>query len=215
MRPSATLLASLLCALFALPARADDGPASRSEIAHDLRIYYGGERASAYFVLAFGAASAGAGAYLLTRKTDFSRGMGWPLLGLGAVELIGGISYAFTVDAEVAHYEAALARDPKAFRDEELAHIEGTTRRFVYYRAFELGLAVVGAGLLGYGLAADHDVYKGVGTGLVAVGLPFFVMDSLNNARAQWYAGRLRALDPTLSISIGDGSGALVLSGRF
>jgi hypothetical protein len=212
VRPSAPL-AALVCLLLAAAARAD--APSPAELNDDLLTYYGGERASAYFVLGFGLASAGAGGYLVTRHDDFSRGLGWPLLSLGAIELLGGIGYAFTVSHEIAHYQAALATDPKAFRDEELAHIEGTTRRFGFYRAAELGIAVVGAGLLGYGLAADRDVYKGVGSGLMIVGVPFFVMDTLNNNRAQWYLGRLRAYQPTIGVSFTGHTAALAVSGTF
>lgn len=171
---------------------------SQSEIGESMRSYYGGERASAYIVTGLGAASIGAGAYLVTRDSDFARGMGWPLLGLGVLEGIGGLFYAFQVNAEIDHYEAALARDPATFRDEELAHLAGTRSRFIYYRLTELALTLAGAGIATYGFAANRDVYKGVGLGLASVGIPFLIIDTINDARLDRYIDDVRTFQPVV-----------------
>ncbi len=189
------------------------GP-TRDEIDSSLRSYYGGERTSAYVVTGLGAISVGAGAYLVTRDSDFARGMGWPLLGLGALEAIGGIFYAFQVGAEIDHYEEVLGRDPAAFKNEELAHVEGTASRFVYYRLAELALTLAGAGIATYGFAANKDVYKGVGVGLASVGVPFLIIDTINNARAERYADDLRRFEPVAAPGPG-GSFGFSLRGTF
>ncbi len=180
-------------------AHAEDVPQAQS-IATDLHTYYGGERASAYFVAVLSVLSASAGSVLVTRGTDFTSGLGWPLIGLGALEGIGAIIYAFQVGAEIRHYETALAHDPGAYRREELAHIHGTSSRFVFYRLTELGLFLGGVGVASYGFAAGSDTWKGIGVGVASIALPFLIIDTINNGRAGRYEDHLRGFDPSATI---------------
>jgi hypothetical protein len=181
-------------------AHAEDPPPTQS-IATDLHSYYGGERASAYFVAVLSVLSVGAGSVLVTRGTDFTSGLGWPLIGLGALEGIGAIIYAFQVGAEIRHYETALAHDPGAYRREELAHIHGTGSRFVFYRLTELGLFLGGVGVASYGFAAGSDTWKGIGVGVASIALPFLIIDTINNGRAVRYEDHLRGFDPSPTVS--------------
>ena len=186
-------------------ARADDRlvpaapPVSRHEILQDLDSYYGGEAVSAYVVIGLSVISVGTGSVLVTRSGDFARGFGWPLLTLGALEGPGALFYAFQVGAETRHYEAALAHDPTEFQQEERAHIQGTTRRFIFYRLTELGLTLGGAGVAIYGFASNRDVWKGLGLGVASIGLPFLIIDSVNNVRAARYGDALNNFDPQVA----------------
>lgn len=162
----------------------------------DLRGYYHGEEIAAYVIGGTGAAAAATGAYLATRSDDLSRGLGWSWIGLGGLEAIGAVFYALQVDGEITHYESELARDPGAFRAEETDHIAGTSRRFVYYRAVEIGLTLTGAAIAGYGLASRRDAWTGAGLGVGSLALPLVVIDAFNDARAGRYLERVRAFDP-------------------
>jgi hypothetical protein len=166
----------------------------------DLRGYYHGEEIAAYVIGGTGVAAAGAGSYLATRSDDFSRGLGWAWISFGGLEAIGAVFYALQVDGEITHYEGALARDPSAFRTEEMDHIAGTSRRFVVYRAVEIGLTLAGAGMAGYGLAAKRDVWTGTGIGVGSLALPLAVIDTFNDARASRYLDRVRAFEPSVGI---------------
>jgi hypothetical protein len=185
-------------------------------IESDLHSYYGGERSSAYIAAGLGAASAGVGGVLVTRDSDFARGMGWPLLGLGAIELIGGIGYAISVNAEIDHYAELLHRDPVAFQREEVAHIRGTTSRFVFYRLTEFAFLAAGTGIAIYGFASDKDAWKGAGIGIAAFALPLVVIDTINDARAHRYLRDLEQMRPTIQLGAGpQGIRGFVLAGRF
>src|SRR5580692_8256962 len=86
-------------------ASADPEPAvATPEMQASLLSYYGGERTSAFVVMGLGAAGMGAGAVLVTRNDDFSRGLGWPLLSLGTLEALGGIFYVVQVRSEIRRY---------------------------------------------------------------------------------------------------------------
>ena len=193
--PSFALIA-LSLTLPTRTARADDGRVSKDAIATEMDDYYAGEARSAYGIGALSLASVGGGAVLVTRPTDFARGLGWPLLVLGAVEGAGAVFYAFQVSGERRHYRESLAANPTGFRDEELTHMRGTTTRFIFYQATELGLTLAGVGVATYGFATNKDVFKGAGIGVAAIGLPFLVIDAVNNKRAARYLDEVQRLDP-------------------
>ncbi len=217
------LAAALGAALVAtsVPAAADDlapAPAAMpAPIADGMRGYYASERSTAFLFIGVGAGSAAAGGVLAAtapRDGDFSRGLGWSLLTVGVLEAAGAAFYAFQVNAEIDHYSAALAKDPTAFKREELAHIHGTTSRFVAYRLSELALAAGGAGVATYGFVKNQDTWKGVGIGVAAEALTFFVLDSFGQARAKAYEDEVRGFNPEMAIEIGGGERPTTLGVR-
>jgi hypothetical protein len=193
--------------------------AQADDVRGDLQGYYGGERLSAYVVGGMGAAAAAGGGYLVTRDSAFARGLGWPWLIMGGLETVGAVFYAFQVGGEIDHYGTELARDPSAYRAEELDHLRGTSSRFVVYRAVELALTLGGAGVAVYGLAANRDAYKGAGLGVASLALPLVVIDTLNDARASRYLDEVRRYQPVLGLQPapgGAGAGwTMSLAGRF
>ncbi len=187
----------------------------RAAIDGDIISYYGGEATSAYVILGLSVAYLGAGVPLITLNSDFARGLGVPLLSLGVLEGIGAVFYAFQTHAELVHYRASLAGDPEGFRREELAHIEGTRSRFIYYRSIELALTLAGLGFGTYGFIANRDLYKGLGIGLFAIGLPFLIIDTINNGRLGRYHDRLLRFDPKLALQRDQQGWRLALNARF
>ncbi len=216
-RPLATLLAfALALDLVGAPgvARADVAAsppappaapccAEVSEVKDGLRAYYASEKTTAYIFVGVGAASAAAGASLLAVPRDLTRGLGASLLAFGVLEAAGAAFYAFQVDAEIDRYGATLARDPAAFKRDELAHIQGTTSRTTLYRASELALVAGGAGVAAYGFSKGQDTWKGVGIGVAAEALTFFVLDSFGAARARAYEGEIQRFAPKVSLQLG------------
>jgi len=158
--------------------------------------YYAGERTSAFVVMGLGGASVVAGSLLVAQSSDFERGLGVPLIALGAIEGLGAIFYAFQVNGEIRHYATTLDRDGGSYRREELGHLRGTTSRFVFYRLTELGLALAGAAMATYGFVANADAWKGAGIGVASIALPFLIIDTINNARAGSYDAAVRRFDP-------------------
>ncbi len=192
-------------------ASADDGvpasnPTAPPAIGDEMRGYYASEKSTAYLFIGVGTASAAAGGVLVgtaPHDGDFARGLGWSLLGVGGLEAIGAAFYALQVNAELDHYEGALARDPSAFKREELTHIHGTTSRFVVYRLSELGLALAGAGVATYGFIKNQDTWKGVGIGVGAEALTFFVLDAFGQARAKEYEDQVQRFEPRVGLQVG------------
>ncbi len=188
---------------------------SQGDIREDLRSYYGGEKTAAWVVLGIGTTAAAGGGYLVTRDSDFARGLGWPLLTMGALEAVGAVFYVFQVNSEIDHYEGLLTDDPAAYKREELDHMHGTTSRFVIYRATELALTLGGAGVATYGFIADKDLWKGIGIGVGAMALPFFVIDTLNQSRAKHYRDRVQQFEPSVSAALSERQLSVSFGGQF
>jgi hypothetical protein len=136
---------------------------------------------------------------------------------MGSLETVGAAFYALQVGGEIRHYEAALARDPSAYRDEEMDHLRGTSSRFVVYRAVELSLAIAGAGAAVYGAASHQGAWEGAGIGVGSLALPFFVLDTVNDARAGRYLDEVRRFQPQVGLAPGGPQRPwmLSLSARF
>jgi hypothetical protein len=186
----------LVCFFFCTVAFADDERPAKQAMWSDMHGYYAGERASAYVVMALGGASTIAGSVLVTQNSDFDRGLGVPLIALGALEGLGAIFYAFQVGGEIRAYGASLDRDGASYKRDELAHLHGTTSRFVFYRLTELGLALAGVGIATYGFVANADTWKGAGIGVASIALPFLIIDTINNGRAARYDDHVRKFEP-------------------
>lgn len=203
MRRPLTAMFFTMAALAPAAARAEGEPhrAPPSGMRAEMRDYYGGELGTAYMFTAIGLGSAGVGAVLWTRGGDFRTGLGASFVVVGGLQAIGASLYALQVGRELDHYDALLARDPAGYRREEGAHIGGTVSRFVVYRAVELGLALAGAGVAAYGFASDADLWKGIGIGVCAQALTFFVLDAFGQGRAREYARKVERFVPTLEIS--------------
>jgi hypothetical protein len=137
----------------------------------------------------------------VTRDADFARGLGGSWLALGGLEVIGAAFYVLQVGAEIDHYEGGLARDPAGYRAEEIEHIRGTSMRFAYYRAIELGLTLAGAGIAAYGLSARRDAWTGSGAGIGSLALPLLVIDAFNDARAARYLDEVRRFRPAVGLA--------------
>ena len=189
--------------LFGLPlglvcsvAGADEPGPSKRDVSRDLHVYYSGELTSAHVVAVLGALSFAGGLALVTKDGDFARGLGWPLLVLGALEGVGALFYGVQVHDEIARYQRELDRDPAAYKRAELGHMHGTTSRFVFYRLTELGLALGGVAMASVGFAANADLWKGLGIGVASIALPFLVIDTVNNGRAARYTDQVRDFQP-------------------
>jgi hypothetical protein len=213
------LAAGLALALgfFVGVAVAEEPPAGRTAMGDDILAYYGSERTTGILFAAVGVASAAAGGVLVTRSGDFERGLGWSMLSLGALEILGGAFYVLQVGGEIDHYTKALTTDPAAFKSEEAKHIHGTTSRFVSYRIGELVVAAGGIGAAAYGFASNRDAWKGAGIGVAAEALTLFALDAYGQTRATRYEEQVLRFDPSLGLSLGapGATWGAAVSGRF
>lgn len=213
-RAAAVALTTIALSVSPSVASADETaskPIGRVAIGDEMRGYYKSERDIAILFTGLGAASVGGGSVLATRDGDFARGLGWSMIVVGGVQLLVAIFYGLQVSHELDHYEKSLAANPGVFKIEEGEHIHGTTSRFTWYRAGELAIAGAGVGAAIYGFAANEDTWKGIGIGVAAEALAFFVIDSFGQARAHRYEKKVIDFNP----SVAAGGGGMSFGGTF
>ncbi len=172
----------LLCLLLAPPLQVD------------LDDYFADEHALNGTYVATGALQAGLGTWTLLSQEERVQGAGGPLIGIGVVQLGFGIGYLVYGSALEAEYGALYAKDPEAYRRQELARVAPLHDLFDWF-FFAEALAVVG-GIATWTVAnaADDPFLEGLGAGIAWAGLLQLVGDGF----AEHIAGRhRRALEAT------------------
>lgn len=154
--------------------------------------YFAGEKQSGWWWAGAGVVGMGAGVALLAQGGDRARGASWPLLGIGAVQLIAGAVLLTHTDARVAKLDEELRAAPDKFADAEGARVEQLGRTFTLLVGTEVTVVAVGVGLAAYGFAAPRDVFAGLGVGLALEGGAMLGLDGFASRRAARYG---RALD--------------------
>ena len=159
----------------------------------ELTAYFTAEKQGGLLLVALAAASFALGGWLLATKHLFSA-MAWPLLVLGGLELVIGITVAGRAGSQVAAIEAGL-RDTRAAtitgEVERMARINGT---FELLKKVEVALVVVGLVLA---VARPAPATLGaIGLGLALQCVVLLVFDTFAHHRAEHYVQWLIALPP-------------------
>ncbi|MSP63994.1 MAG: hypothetical protein EXR72_27360 [Myxococcales bacterium] len=186
-------------------ARAD----SRGALDETMGRYFASEEAQGYAWIAAGDASLVAGGALIAQSNGVLRGMSYPLLAVGAIQFIAGLSSLTRTQGRLAALRGDLATGPAAVRDMEAKRIGGINRLFklIFYTELSLlGLGAAGAGL-GYGI--HQDQLLGAGIGVVVEAALMLVLDHFAERRAHRYADGLGAI-PFTALPGAEGSALVV-----
>jgi len=133
----------------------------------------------------------GASVWLLRTGSSY-RGMAWPLIAVGLIQLVVGGTVAFRTDAQVAALTAQLASSPSAFQLAEVPRMEVVMRNFALYKGIEIALLLVGVALT-YAFRQKELVY-GIGVGLVMQASLMLVLDLFAERRGDEYLAAVRAI---------------------
>jgi hypothetical protein len=196
MRAMASRRWVLVIALSLVSSNALAAGPTQSEMAGHMEDWFDGEQSEAFVFLGFGVASAGGGAYLVTRDDDMARGAGWTLIAVGGLMTIFSITYSLGLSPKHDELKDQLAKDPAAYKREETDRMEAIADRFVLYRWTEVGLFAIGAGLATYGLIEDKDTFTGIGIALAGEAAIVLGLDYFAERRAHTYLDHLHDFDP-------------------
>lgn len=159
----------------------------------ELTAYFTAEKQGGLLLVALAAASFALGGWLLATKHLFSA-MAWPLLVLGALELVIGITVAGRAGSQADAVEAGL-RETRAVtitsEVERMARINGT---FELLKKVEIGLIV--AGLVLAVVRPAPATLGAIGLGLALQCAVLLVFDTFAHHRAEHYVQWLIALPP-------------------
>lgn len=159
-----------------------------------VELYFRGERITGYLLIPVGVVAVAAGVYLWrVHGAPTARGMGIPLLIIGAAMAIGGPLLARTVNARQDRLEASFADSPAEPVAAELARIEKVNRNWRYLKIAWAGLAAVAFALV---FAVGREWVHGVALALLIAVAALMVIDTFAEQRAVTYETHLRALSP-------------------
>jgi hypothetical protein len=163
--------------------------------------YFSEEKAESWLFILVGVVALGASVWLLRTGSSY-RGMAYPLIAVGLIQIVVGGSVAFRTDAQVAALTAQLASSPSAFQLAEVPRMEVVMRNFALYKGIELALLLVGVALT-YAFRQKELVY-GIGVGLVMQASLMLVLDLFAERRGDEYLSAIRTL-PAVSASAVNG----------
>ena len=161
--------------------------------------YFAAEKAESWLFILVGVVAIGVSAWLLRSGSTY-RGMAYPLIAVGLIQLVVGGTVAFRTDTQVAALTRQLSESPAAFQTAEVPRMEVVMRNFEFYKVVEVVLLLVGVALT-YAFRRKELVY-GIGVGLVMQASVMLVLDLFAEKRGEEYLAAVRAL-PTPAQSLG------------
>jgi hypothetical protein len=185
------LAAAALVAMAPSAARADEPDPTVAAS----RAYFAGERAQGVAWGATGVASLAIGAYAYSTDDDIARGLSYPFLAVGAIQLGAAVFSYISPPRRLRSYERAFAANPDEARTKERKRMKRVVVAFDALRVAYISLMVVGSGLVIAGSETERDTLVGVGGGLAFQSLAMLALDAAAEDRA------LRYLD-SLSVTV-------------
>ena len=191
---------SVLVLLFSATVYADDFQDSLSpqQLSALMHTWCDGERLSIIPFASTGAATVIAGAAMLGGSDSAAaHGAAWPLLTVGALEILAGIVFAARAGPHQVTLDHLLAEDPKEFAKVERAHLHRIRDRFQPFLLIaEAAVTVVGGVTAGVGGYRHLDTVTGIGIGVAIQGLALFLLDWAVLDRARAYTSALDLFMP-------------------
>jgi len=217
--PSQKILtrAGLLLALIVLSPPAahaaplTDGPlgAEGAVMQGEMHSYFAGEKAGGIWLMGVGAPAIAVGTGLLFHQGEFYRGLAYPVLAIGVMEVLGGLAFYLNSNRRVPRFNQQLRKNPTEFRSGELTRMHRVNRELSFLTAVELTLMVAGGTMTGVGALRGLDTLAGVGTGLLLQSTVLFIYDQLAARRALRYTDGLTRFNVGMVAGPG-GPGAVV-----
>jgi hypothetical protein len=171
--------------------------------------YFAGEESAGGAALALGLTTGGIGAGLLADDHDFGVGMAIPLIAAGSLQAIIGTVLLARSDGQLEDRLAQHARDPAAYRGDELPRMERVNFWFGVYKVVWIGLMGVGAAGVVFGIVDDRPGFVGAGLGLSAQAGATLAFDVIAEDRAEIYTEQIREHTPAVDVALGPAGAAL------
>lgn len=153
--------------------------------------YFLAEKQESLLFLLVGAVAIGASVYLLATKHSY-RGMAYPLIAVGLIQLAVGGAVYFRSDAQAAALREQLAGAPAAYKAAELPRMEKVAVNFTIYKWIEISLLALGIAMT---LAfRRREQLLGAGIGLILQSALMLGLDLFAERRAETYIALIREL---------------------
>jgi hypothetical protein len=161
--------------------------------------YFSEEKSESWLFILVGLAAVAVSVWLLRTGSSY-RGMAYPLIAVGLIQLVVGGTVAFRTEGQVAALTAQLASSPAAFQSAEVPRMEAVMRNFQLYKVIEVVLLLTGVALTIF--FRRKELVYGIGLGLVIQASLMLVLDLFAEKRGDAYLEALRAL-PSAEAGLG------------
>lgn len=163
--------------------------------------FFQAEKLSGWAWGTVGLVSAGAGVGLFFAESPLLKGMSYPMMIIGGVQLIYGIILLSFSGRRSARALQQLQSNPSGFLTKEAERIRRNAFLFSLIEWFEIIVAATGVGLVTGGMIGGMPIVAGVGLGLMLKGITMFALDSQAHQRYSKHYKVLKALLPSLTVS--------------
>ncbi len=158
--------------------------------------YFAKEKRGGLLLVGMGAGGLTAGGLLYLRgSSDLTKGMSYPLLGLGVAHVAAGIFVHVASDRRVEDFSKTIATDPQAFTTAERTRMKGVSTTFTALKIVEVVLIACGLTTAYFAHRSDRKTLEGVGYGVAIEAGLTLGFDILASRRAYDYRNDLAAVD--------------------
>ena len=159
----------------------------------ELTAYFAAEKQGGLLLVALAAASVALAVYLFATKSLFAA-MAWPLLVLGGLELVIGVTVAGRAASQVAELEAGLQAKRSVTVIAEVERMARVNTTFEIVTRVEM--ALIALSLLFLFLKPAPETLGAVGLGILLQCSALLIFDTFAHHRALHYVQWLIALPP-------------------
>lgn len=132
--------------------------------------------------------------FFLAFRTNFYKGAAIPLLLVGLIELIVGLTVFRRSDEDRVKNVYAYGMNPQELKEKELPRMQKVTRSFAIYKWAEISFIIAGIVLIIlYCTRHDKAFWFGLGIALVIQSLLMLSADYFAEKRAKEYTSKLQA----------------------
>lgn len=180
---------AVTAALFAVvPSAHAETPAEAKAVMRD---YLDGEKTGGYVLLGLGIGGIATGTFFVKAECPIRRGMAYPLLAFGALQVAAGVYIGMTSDRRITDGSYEIERDGQAWTLRERDRMDGVQTQFTALQIVEVGLIAGGAGLAYYGYRRGWPRLQGAGLGIAVEAAATLAFDIWASRRAADYRDRL------------------------
>lgn len=153
--------------------------------------YFTAEKIESVFFVAAGVIAIAASIWMW-RTGATLRGMGYPLVIIGLIQIFVGGAILLRTDRQVAELTGQLQSAPAAYQAAEIPRMQTVQRNFALYKWVEIALLLGGLGMSF--LFRQNDLWYGVALGLILMSAVMLFLDLLAEHRGARYLEQVQAL---------------------
>lgn len=156
-----------------------------------MQSYFEQEKTAALIGIGGAIVAGGTGGYLVTQG-DMAKGIGFSLIGVGAIGLVVGGSVYFRTDSQLEKLEKQLETNPGDYKKFEGARMQRVVTQFTVLKIAELSILAGGIATTIVGVTQRADLTTGIGIGLGIDAVLLLLFDYFADVRATTYLKQIQ-----------------------